>query len=268
MKIVITGANGFIGSHLADFFSEKGWQVISLTRKEFDFTKMPDEKYFQDANVLIHCAFIKNSFEENVEGTKQLVERTRKQGIKKYIFLSSISAKEDAVSLYGKQKFACEKFFKKENDWIIRSGLVIGNGGLFKEMTEFVRRKKIIPLIDGGKQPMQTIYIGDLCSAIENGIEKNISGISLLAEAEPITYKEFYTTLCKWLNVKATFIPLSYFLINILLFIPKFLGIKLPVTRENLKGLKKLETVNTQPSIEKIGITLRSFWQSLEALNK
>ena len=35
-KIIVSGANGFIGSHLAKYFSDKGYQVNGISRKYFD----------------------------------------------------------------------------------------------------------------------------------------------------------------------------------------------------------------------------------------
>jgi hypothetical protein len=42
------------------------------------------------------------------------------------------------------------------------------------------------------------------------------------------------------------------------------LGIRLPVTRENLKGLKMLKAVETRQDLEKIGVTIHSFSESLK----
>lgn len=263
MTVVITGANGFIGSHLAKYFQDRGWNVIALTRKEFDLNKQPDEKYFQNADALIHCAYKKNSFEENIDGTKRLLEISRKCGIKKNIFLSSFSAREEAISKYGRQKFTIEKLFNSETDCSVRAGVVLGNGGLFRQMSEHIRKGKFIPLIDGGNQPMQTILIDDLVLIIEKIIMENYSGIFSIADPISISYKDFFTVLSQHLGIKPKFIFIPFSILDFFLSLTEFFHIKLPIARENVLGLRKAQVIDTKPDLEKLGVKISNYKESL-----
>src|ERR1700761_662135 len=106
--VVITGANGFLGSYLVDFFAKKDWKVCALVHnmpKEiitgvdynlYSLLAKPDQKLLDNADCVIHCAYAPGDFNANVKGTKNLVEQSRKCGVKKNIFISSISANENA----------------------------------------------------------------------------------------------------------------------------------------------------------------------------
>jgi nucleoside-diphosphate-sugar epimerase len=279
MKIVvISGANGFIGSELASFFNKNRWIVRALIHSninppiagvEYYIYALGDkmeERIFEKADCFIHCAYSKDSYQLNVTGTEQLLEKSKKYGVKKNIFISSLSSKEDALSMYGKQKWACEKLFNQPNDLVLRLGMVLGNGGLFGQMKEYLKRRSRIPLISGGNQPMQTIYIKDLMQVINTCIEKNISGTLSVASDENLTYKEFYSLLCQSLNTLPSFTSVSYGLLYSVLSVSETLGIKLPVSRENLLGLKKQSYINTSTDLKKIGIELKKCPESLSEL--
>ena len=282
-KVVITGANGFVGSYLCNYFAQKGWQTNALVHKQpekpitgvnyftYELSEPVPQAAFEGAEYFIHCAFAKielrhDAFEVNVEGTERLLKMSQQCAIKKNIFISSVSSKEDALSIYGKQKFVCESLFKKPNDLILRLGLVLGDGGLFKQMRNYLQKGRFIPLISGGKQPMQTIHIADLALAIDKCIEKNLSGLMPLASSEKITTKEFYRILCKSLGTSPIFIYLPFGLFFAFLSIPETFGFMLPVTRENLLGLKKLTYVDTSETIAKISIRIKNCEESLGTL--
>ena len=281
--ILITGASGFIGSHLVQHFHRKGWTVIAAVRGtppqfpdgvlyyHWDITQPPADDMLSGVDHLVHCAYMK--FESNkdadrinIEGTKKLLELSRKNDVRTNVFLSSMSAAEDALSHYGKQKFTIEKLFDSSNDVVMRPGLVLGNGGLFKEISKFIREKGMIPLIDGGRQPMQTIYIDDLVAAIDIAVEKKMSGMYTVAEASSVPYHEFYKALAAMLKVKARFVSVPSWIVSAAITVFSGLGIKIPVSKENLRGLKNLKFIDTRSDLDKLGIKARTWKESLETL--
>jgi nucleoside-diphosphate-sugar epimerase len=276
--IVISGANGFIGSELVKHFNENGWIVRALIHSnanppiagiayyKYALGDKIDERIFEKADCFIHCAYAKDSYKLNVSGTEQLLEMSKKCGIGKNIFISSLSSKEDALSVYGKQKWACEKLFNQPDDLVLRLGMVLGNGGLFGQMKEYLKRRNRIPLISGGTQPIQTIYIKDLIRVMNTCIEKNIYGTLSIASDEELTYQEFYSLLCQSLHKVPSFTLIPYGLLYSVLSVSETLGIKLPVSRENLLGLKKQTYVDTSFDLNKVGIELKKCPESLSEL--
>lgn len=277
-KIIITGASGFIGSHLVTHFAQRGWKVTALVRAfpetsaanviyvKYNLQEQLAEGAFAGADYLVHCAFIKNDIEMNVEGTKKLLGMSRKNNLKKNIFISSFSAGKDALSMYGKQKYEVEELFNSKQDCIVRAGVVIGNGGLFKQVSDHIRKGKMIPLVDGGKQPLQTIYIDDLVRVIEKIFSEDFSGIFSVAETAPVLYKDFFRAVCEKHQVKPRFIPVPFYVLNLAVSAGEFLGIPLPISKENILGLKNMRAVDTANDLQKLGIIVSSYKESLGKL--
>lgn len=117
-KVFLTGASGFIGSHLAEGFSNAKYPLALLLRKKSsiaylekifkkkDVTKtygdILDKKSFEKAmkgcSIVIHNAakvnewgFYEEFYKTNVEGTKNVLEAAKKNKIKQFILISSNS---------------------------------------------------------------------------------------------------------------------------------------------------------------------------------
>lgn len=151
---VVTGANGFVGSHLVDLLLENNFNVRCIIRKtsnlrwlegknvEFINSGLTDKtglrKAFQGAEYIFHVAGVVKSktkegyFEGNVENTKILLETALefKDSIKKFLIVSSLTAagpsqkdkivNEESpchpITTYGRSKLAQEELAKTYMD--------------------------------------------------------------------------------------------------------------------------------------------------------
>lgn len=282
--IIITGANGFIGEYLVNYFSAKYWEVKAFVHSipqnklkdveyvQYSLEKKPYEGAFKSVNYLVHCAYLrfeKNKMSDsiNLSGTKTIVELCRENNIKP-IFLSSFSAHKNAESHYGKSKLECEKLFDLSKDIVLKPGFVIGEKGMGSELIKRINGSSLFPLIGGGGQPIQTVSIDDLCSVIETVCIHDLSGLFYVAEQEPISMKNFYKEIAHQLNKKIRFIsfplPLLFFACKLF----ETLGIKIPVSSESVLGLKHLTKFDTENDLKKIGITLKKYRESLQSVLK
>ena len=289
--IAITGANGFIGTELVKYFASKSWKVIGLvknpekhsitkniTYRSYDLESIPDPKLLNDVDYLIHAAYISDKnkqsrvFEKNVDGTNRLLSLSRLSGVKNNILISSLSAKESAVSTYGRQKFAIEKLFNSKLDVIIRPGLVLGNGGLVGEMIKIIQSKHIIPLIEGGRQPIQVTSPLIIAESIDLIISKNFTGDFNIATSETYMYKDFYRQLTTSAHTWAFMVPVPHKLLLTAFRTMKLLGINSGVSEDSLKGLKLIDkSIDTLPDLKRIGIahpTLSSILNTLDIPGK
>ncbi len=121
MKALITGSNGFIGSHLAALLKKKGYSVRCLVRKTSNLDLLKDltddlegidlfygdvtdssslENAVQDVDVVFHLAAVLNAIDQeefdrvNVAGTKNLYEAILKRNpdMKRVVLVSSFAA--------------------------------------------------------------------------------------------------------------------------------------------------------------------------------
>lgn len=220
-------------------------------------------------DAFIHAAYIaqgknNNAFQENTESAKQLLQAVESKNTKHKIFLSSLSADTNAVSVYGKQKAAIEKLFLDSAGTAVRAGLVLGNGGLFASMRNYLASKNLIPLFGNGQQPMQYVHVNDLVLSIKKIIDQNAKGLFVIASPVPVPYREFYQQLCASLGKKPKFLRLPFWLAGFMIGFAEMLGMKLPVTKDNLLGLKTMKEIPSADDLKKIGIELRSLEASFK----
>src|SRR4051812_10263948 len=146
--LAVTGGTGFVGSHLLLLALEQGYDVRALTRG----WKPPEDeiawvdgaldrpeallKLCTGADAVIHVAGVINApnragFEAaNVAGTAAMIDAARKAGVKRFVHVSSLVAREPDLSAYGWSKLPSEKLVAASGlDWtIVRPPAVYGPG--------------------------------------------------------------------------------------------------------------------------------------------
>ena len=109
MKILVSGANGFIGRALCSYLSSLGYQVVSAVRRpsgiQDEFVITDDESWklaLEGCTCIVHLAGLTNiktkeqsalsqAFRaSNVDTTKALAERAIKYGVRRFVFMSTI----------------------------------------------------------------------------------------------------------------------------------------------------------------------------------
>ncbi|HUB93414.1 MAG TPA: NAD-dependent epimerase/dehydratase family protein [Verrucomicrobiae bacterium] len=285
--IAITGANGFLGSALIEHFTAKGYSVIALVRKthtstnplvtyrQYDITKPISKNTLQGADFLVHTAYVKygrrgspDAMEVNIKGAENLLVASKQARIKKTVFISTMSAHESATSIYGRQKLAIEKLFLEEDGVVLRSGLILGHGGIVQDMAAFMKSKHVVPVIGGGKQPLQTIAIYDLAKVVETALSPKLHGLFTVATSTIYTYKSFYQALAKSLGIRVAFIPVSYHVLMAAFRSAAVLRLPLNLGEDNLRGLQQLRSADTAPDLKRLGVTIDDLETALNKINQ
>lgn len=272
MTIAITGANGFIGQYLCYYFSSKGIDTLAFCRRKlegefiqwipYEMTRSIEVEVLSNVDVLIHLAYIPkskaipNSDILNFQACNQLVDAAIAAKVKKIIYFSSTSTHSEAESSYGKHKLAVEKMFNRENCMVFKPGLVLGEGGMIEKVGTMIKKLPIIPLIDGGRQPIQTIDIAQLADMLYLSIQKNLSGTLVACESNPVRMSDFYQSITTEMGVKKRFISLPLNPMYVLLYLLEIIGLTLPLSVENLLGLKKLKVFSSEEIQQKTGVKI------------
>ena len=271
LRIGVTGASGFIGRHLVPHLTERGHAVRAFQRTvdaaarpgvEVRAFRMPDRiepADFAGLDAVVHGALVefgpasRDADAVNLEGTHRVLEAARTHGAR-LVFLSTLSAHEGAASHYGRNKLELERLFDPARDAVLRLGLVLGRGGLFGGMADMIRQAGVIPLPDGGRQPIQTLWIGDLLEATTNVIERGLAGRYDVAAPEAHTMRDLYASVIRGLGVRRRLLSVPLPLVEVGVTVLEALGIPFSIRRENVLGLKHLRIFDTAPSMRALGI--------------
>ena len=282
--VVVSGATGFLGSALCAHFASRGYRVRGLARNnaaipsriervEWFSCQLPDhvgeDAFAGGVEALIHCAFetrfvnLERARAVNLEGSKRLFEAARRQGVKRIVFVSSLAAHEGAISFYGRSKLEVESLLDPERDVAIRPGHILGEGGVFWRTVYSIRKLPFIPLFFGGHQQVQTVALPDVCEAIQLTLEKGISGVVRVAVNEVLSLREFYSAVAACMGKRPLFVSLPGGFVLHLLRLAERLGFSLPLSSDNLMGLKRLRTFDVRCDLKRLGLRPRTTQEAL-----
>ena len=178
--IAITGATGFVGSSLMKLAVERGWHVRALTRSPqapqegVDWITgaldQPDSlsRLVEGSSAVIHVAGVVTAPDRagfiagNIDGTRALVTAAEQAGIKRFIHVSSLSAREPGLSNYGWSKAEGEDAVTASAlDWtIIRPPAIYGPGD--REMLDLYKMAKLGVVPQSPTRRLSLIEVSDL----------------------------------------------------------------------------------------------------------
>lgn len=178
MNIALTGGTGFVGKAFLDFASDARLDVKALARQpqggrmgvDWIAGDLADRtalaQLVDGADAIVHVAGVTSTHDldefelGNVEGTLNLISAARAAGVKRFIFVSSLAAREPGLSCYGASKARAEKLVKASGlDWtIVRPPAVYGPGD--RDMFELFRAARwgVIPAPRKGRASMIHVY--------------------------------------------------------------------------------------------------------------
>ena len=148
MTLAITGGTGFVGRHVLRVAAEHGFPVRALARSPqprlpgvaWVYGSLSNAAVLADlaagCDAVIHIAGTINAptraeFDAgNVAGTAAMLAATRAAGIRRFVHVSSLTAREPGLSMYGASKAAAEALVAASPvDWtIVRPPAVYGPG--------------------------------------------------------------------------------------------------------------------------------------------
>ncbi|MBA1376351.1 NAD-dependent epimerase/dehydratase family protein [Pseudomonas brassicacearum] len=272
MKLVITGATGYVGQRLAALAAASGHEVICATRQPCPapYTWLPYDLRGPGLDLpvgtqaLIHLAAntssaVHTSPDDEVEAAQALL-RCAQQGTAKFIFISSQTAEATAPNVYGRTKWRIEQRVLTAGGTVIRPGQVYGGPerGLFGLLSGMVRRSPFIPILMPAPC-VQPIHVDDLAASILAIAERDDMRAETLnlGAVQPIAFDRFLMSIATH-RVRTTrlAIPVPVVLLRLL---RRSLGQSLStkVGLERLFSLIQLPPMDSEHSLQRIGIPLR-----------
>ncbi|WP_316796868.1 NAD-dependent epimerase/dehydratase family protein [Pedobacter agri] len=282
MKIILTGANGFLGKAISNYFASH--ELVKIGRLQGDVVvNLADEiPVLPAADLVIHAAgkahVVPKTDQEkaefhqvNVTGTANLFSGLLSSGLPKYfVFISSVSvygleegvlideqyplAAEDA---YGKSKIEAEALviaWCKQHDVIcsiLRLPLLAGQnppgnlGAMVKAIT-----KGYYFNIGSGEAQKSMVMVDDVAAFI--GAVHPIGGIYHLTDGLHPSFNTLSLSITRQLNKRKP-LSLPFFMVKTLALIGDALGGKFPITSKKLYKMTQTLTFSDQKARNDIG---------------
>jgi uncharacterized protein YbjT (DUF2867 family) len=235
--ILIDGATGYLGSHLAYALDGTDALIRCLVHPkaqdiDINILRSVDAQVFRgnladaSAEDAIQLAF-KNVFaavhligsvapkrgekmsDLHVGQTRAFVQHCVKAGVKKIVMITSLGAAENAQSEYHRTKWLAEQEVVKSGIpyVILRPSLIVGrtfgrrDSKIVNRYKTMIETKRNVPLIAGGGNKTQPIFIGDLVKAIMRCIFQSTTNTAIygqaleLGGADAVSMRDFVTLL-------------------------------------------------------------------------
>lgn len=276
-RVVVTGASGFVGSALCRGLVAGGWVVRAAQRRpavrglavevvDFDLGGAVPAGLFDGAGVLIHagwamrCRSEREARRVNVEGSRRLFEAARAAGVGRIVFVSSCSAHDRAVSIYGRTKLAVEALLDPAVDLVVRPGLVIGNGGMSERLQNIPRVTGVAPCVFDreGELRVQPIARQDLVRGMMRALAMGVTGRLVLANPQPVALSALAVALAGPTGGRVLRFPLPARWLLAGLRLVEMLGWRPPLGSDNLLGLAGGVVQDSADDLARVGLRPRS----------
>ena len=233
-NLLLTGSNGFVGKYFIKKYAAK-YNIQTFSFLNDDFKSL----HVEGIDIIIHLSALvhqmggasKDEYERvNVTQTLALAKKAKASGVKQFVFMSTVKVygEESDVAYsettlckpedeYAKSKLKAEnELLKLENDdfkvSIVRTPIVYGYGvkANIKNLVNLVQKVPVLPFGGiGNKRSM--IYVGNLCFFMDAIIEKQMSGIFLVADERAISTTELIELIAKALGKKIYLVRVPFF---------------------------------------------------------
>jgi dihydroflavonol-4-reductase len=247
MRVLVTGATGFVGGHLAETLRRRDDEVTVLARSPdkaeglaaLGIRVVPGDledrpaiaRAVEGQEIVYHVAGVVAATSEagfrraNVEGTRNLVAAARQAGQPRMVLVSSMAAAGPAakgrplmggeparpVTAYGRSKLAAEEAVTASGlPWtILRPPMVYGPRD--REVLKVFRlaRLGIAPVFGNGSQELSAVYGGDLAGALVAAAtsRKTLGRVYYACHPEVFSGADFVRAVARTMGKRVMIVP-------------------------------------------------------------
>lgn len=191
--ILVTGADGFVGSSIIERLVKDGERpralVRNLARARTRFspealrgaqlvqgdTTQPDtlSDALAGVDTVIHAAFITANrkqkpgvdyYQTNVTGTKNLVAAAKNAGVQRIVVMGGLGTKPDKPGSYMQGRYEADQAVKNSGlAWsILGPSVQFGtHSAFFDGLADLIRSAPVVPMIGDGKVKFQPVWVED-----------------------------------------------------------------------------------------------------------
>ncbi|HEX5322844.1 MAG TPA: NAD-dependent epimerase/dehydratase family protein [Capsulimonadaceae bacterium] len=291
MKVLVTGATGFVGSHTVDALLEQDHSVRCLSRKaptgvrdrpRAEYIAGVDvgdqgtlkPEFFEGVDAIIHLVGIiqergrNQTFQRiHVQGTRNIVAVAKHARFKgRFIYMSAIGSTANAPSEYSRTKNIAEETVKTSGFpyTILRPSIILGKDGEFvQQMKELVLYgglpfpipSPFIPVPGSGMNKFQPIYVNDLMTCLMRCLVGDTAKNQMVevGGASAVTFNDLIESFERHLETKKPMIHMPIGLLSAIAPLMKILP-KPPFSKDQLKNLSRDNVCDIGPMKSIFGI--------------
>lgn len=233
-KLLITGANGFVGSYFINHYKEIHYiKTFSFLKDDFETID------YSEINAIIHLSALvhqmggasASEYEKvNVSQTLQLAQKAKDAGVRHFIFMSTVKVygeESDAIYTettpchpkddYGMSKLRAEQALQALEDEhftvsIIRTPIVYGSGvkANIRNLINLIQKVPVLPF-GNTKNQRSMVYIGNLCALMETILDQQAGGIFLACDDTSLSTTQFIREIAAALEKKCYLLDIPLF---------------------------------------------------------
>jgi uncharacterized protein YbjT (DUF2867 family) len=282
--ILVTGANGFVGSHMLPALIDAEHRVLALVRDDAGAAQVaarltPSQweaveirrgdvtrpetlsGVLAGADAVLHLAAVARDWDGgatlrlvNTEGTRNVLAAAAVSGVRRFVHLGALGVIDDADLHYASSKFRAMSLVRESGlDWtILAPSLLFGpRDGFFNILAGLVRMSPgIVPITGNGGARFQPLAIGDLARAAVQAVadEGTIGREYPLGGPRAWTYREIMEEVLRGMGRKRVLVPMPVAVIRVVAAVSESLRIPFPVATDQLRQLK-LDNVGPLDSV-------------------
>lgn len=294
MRVLVTGAAGFIGRHIVAALRAGGHRVVCAGRDVERIRRMfPDQESLacdfnrdvtaerwlprlRGIDAVINCVGILQSRRAqsmaaiHSAAPKALFDACERARVRRVIQISALGIGPDIPVEYSRSKLDADRHLESRDlDWVIlRPSLAYTPAGSFGGTSLFralAALPWIVPLVSDGRQQFQPIHMNDLSEAVRRLVEDSRISRQLVnvVGPEPMTLRDILADLREWLGYGTPrFLETPPMVVRLAARIAERLGGG-PITTTALTMMLAGNTADPAPFVAATGIVPRRFADAL-----
>jgi uncharacterized protein YbjT (DUF2867 family) len=284
-RVLLTGANGFVGSHVLPALLAAGHDVVALVRTDpardalvaridpalrprvgvaFGDVTAPETlpPALAGVDAVVHLVAIPRDFNGgrdlarvNTDGTRNIVRAAEAAGVRRFVHLGAMGVEDDPTLHYASSKARAEAIVRTSTlEWtILKPSLMWGEGdGFFSLIATLARFSPgVLPVPGNGRSRFQPLWVGDLARAIVLCLEQSETTGRVFDLGGPAywTYTEITREVLSALGKQRLVVPMPVPLISLVARLSELVHLPFPVASDQLRQLK-LDNIGALDAVE------------------